>query len=191
LAHLNPYAHCSDCLTKEPAFDFAWCACLYDDPLKSLIHQFKYNQGTFLRHLFHHVIISFIKTYHLDTQQFDFIVPIPLHPTRYRERGYNQAELLAGALARTLTIPLKRCLIRWRYTPSQALLAQKERWTNISGAFKINGHNNIRGKAILLVDDLLTTGATVNEAASTLKEAGARRVGVLTLAITPLRSTRE
>lgn len=182
---------CKECRNAEPSFDFAWSACLYEDPLKDLIHRFKYGQKTQLRRLFAEVMISFIKEYGLDTGQFDAIVPIPLSSTRSRERGYNQARLLAQELAREFSIPLApegNHLRRVRHTDPQSFLDEKQRWTNIKGAFTIRKLKNLQHQNILLIDDLLTTGATASEAARVLKDAGAGTVGVLTLAITAERT---
>jgi len=133
-------------------------------------------------------MISFIKEYSLDAGQFDVIIPIPLSSTRSRERGYNQARLLAKELAKEFSIPLaENQLRRIRHTDPQSLLDEKQRWTNIKGAFTIRKLETFQRKNILLVDDLLTTGATASEAARMLKDAGAGTVGVLTLAITAER----
>lgn len=123
----------------------------------------------------------------MDIEQFDFMVPIPLHPTRKRERGYNQSFLLASQLSRIFNINLNiNLLIKTKNTKNQSLLSKKERWTNITGAFKIKNPNEVNNKSILLIDDLLTTGATSSEAAKALKSAGAKTVGVFTLAGTKL-----
>ena len=128
---------------------------------------------------------DFISTYHLDINQFDKIVPIPLSQSRLRERGYNQSGLLAEEISRIYKICLsKKNLVRIRNTEHQTLLSEKERWTNIYGAFRIKNLSRFSGKNILVIDDLLTTGATASEAARTLKDAGAKTVGILTLAIT-------
>jgi len=130
-------------------------------------------------------MINFIKNYNFDIAQFDNITPIPLFPTRQRERGYNQAQLLAQLISQEFEINLSlNNIIRIKHTTSHTQLSQKERWTNIRDAFRIQNSTDIDGKNILLVDDLLTTGATSSEAARTLKKAGAKTVGVLTLAIT-------
>lgn len=126
-----------------------------------------------------------IDTYHFDIKQFDHIIPIPLHPSRLRERGFNQSQLLAAEISRQYKISLSfKNLIRARATEHQTLLSEKERWTNIYGAFRIKNPAKLAGKNILIIDDLLTTGATASEAALTLKSAGAKTVGILTLAIT-------
>lgn len=152
--------------------------------MQRLLHIFKYGHKTSLRHFFADQILSFLRDYQISLEHCDLIVPIPLHPTRMRERGYNQSFLIAEIISDELRIPLEcRNLLRVRHTPNQARLSQKERWTNIEAAFKIKRHNNFRHKNILLVDDLYTTGATVSQAAKALKEAGATQVHVLTIAI--------
>jgi competence protein ComFC len=153
--------------------------------LKDPIRRFKYNQKTYLRKPFAQFMMAFVQTYHLDIEQFDIIVPVPLFPSRLRERGYNQSRLLAEPIAQKYHIDLSlKNLVRVRNTRHQTLLSEKERWTNIHGAFRIKHSAEFSGKNILIVDDLLTTGATASEAARTLKGAGAETVGVLTLAIT-------
>lgn len=182
-------SRCRECAKTDPAFDFAWSACLYAEPLKTLIHSFKYGQKTGLRHLFIDLMASFVMTYGLDIAQFDLMVPVPLSSTRLRERGYNQARLLGEGMAREFSVPLSvNNLIRRRHTQQQTLLDEKERWTNIEGAFTIKHSEALAHKNILIIDDLLTTGATASEAARVLKEAGAGTVGVLALAITAEKS---
>lgn len=181
------FSACPTCRKFKPVFDFAWSALLYKEPLKQLIHNFKYGQKTYLRHPFGAVITQFVDTYRFDIAQFDAIVPVALHPARLRERGYNQSALLAGHVAKSYNINLyTNTLKRHRATKPQSALDRKQRWTNIRGAFKIMRSNELENKNILLVDDLLTTGATASECAAALKAAGAKTVGVLTLAIAPV-----
>lgn len=185
--HLKKYclARCRECCVHKPHFDFAWSACLYEDPLKALIIQFKYYQKTYYRQFFAYLMKNFLEIYRLDIMQFDIIVPIPLHPSRLRERGYNQAQLLAQPIADFYNISLlSKFFLRARPTEHQTSLGEKERWTNIHRAFRITDSRRFKNKNILIIDDLLTTGATASEAARTLKSAGAKTVGVLTLAIT-------
>jgi len=130
-------------------------------------------------------MIDFIGRYRFDIKQFDLIVPIPLFSSRLRERGYNQSYLLAEEISGRYRIGLSCAhLVRARNTEHQTLLSEKERWTNIRKAFRIKRSAELRGKNILIIDDLLTTGATASEAADTLKESGAGTIGILTLAIT-------
>ena len=175
---------CANCSQTELHFDFAWGACLYKDPLRDFIHQFKYHEKTLFRNLFTRLMTTFIHSYHLDIQQFDAILPIPLSSTRHRERGFNQSQLLAQGISEQFSIPMSLDhLQKVRHTKHQTQLSQKERWTNVNGAFRIKHSREFLDKNILLVDDLLTTGATASEAALILKKAGANRVGILTLAI--------
>ncbi len=176
---------CTICRRKPLYFDFAWSACLYTSPLKELIHHFKFHDKTYYRFLFAPLLIQFIDRYQLDIKQFDYLMPVPLSPTRQRERGYNQSLLLASDLAKHYGLPVDHTiLIKHRHTHPQTQLSQKIRFTNLEGAFKMKSQINLVGKNILLVDDLLTTGSTASEIARLLKSNGAGRVGVLTLATT-------
>jgi competence protein ComFC len=187
--HLPYYtvdATCTDCSKNSYHFDRCWSACLYDEELSRLLHAFKYNGKTAWQKTFLMLMRQFIDEYQVPLGQFDFMAPVPLHPARLRERGYNQANLLAQGLCRCYPMAAApKLLLRTRMTGSQTRLHQKQRWTNLQGAFRINPSIPVAEKSILLVDDLLTTGATADAAAQCLKEAGAAYVGVLTLAITP------
>ncbi len=116
-------------------------------------------------------------------EAFDLILPVPLHPKRKRERGYNQSELLARALADQIAIPVNcRALIRIRSTLPQIGLSDSRRFENVQKAFRCIDAMIIANKRILLIDDVMTTGATVASAAQALLEAGCFRVSVLTVA---------
>ena len=175
---------CPQCQKTQPFFDQAWAATRYTNSMKNFIHLFKYKNKTALRYLFSDIMISFVENYHININQFDYIVPIPLHPTKLRERQYNQTNLIAQELSKKFHIPLSRNnLIRQKHTKAQALLNEKERWTNTKDAFRIRHPSNFLEKSILIVDDLITTGATACEAAHTLKKAQTKYIGILTLAI--------
>jgi ComF family protein len=107
---------------------------------------------------------------------------MPLHWIRRWRRGFNQAELLARALQKRTGIPVSRALRRQKRTPPQAGLSRAERRVNVETAFDVRAPKTIEGKHVLLVDDIMTTGATASACAAVLKRAGARRVSVLTLA---------
>ena len=110
----------------------------------------------------------------------DLIVPVPLHPKRLKQRGFNQALLLARAFPE---VPLGReAVVRVRHTVPQVELKPKERRDNVKGAFAVPDPALVKGKNVLLLDDVYTTGATVRECAKVLRRAGARRVDVLTVA---------
>jgi ComF family protein len=115
----------------------------------------------------------------------DAIIPVPLHPKRLRWRGFNQAVLLAREVGRSWQVPVDPfILFRSRETPPQTQLDEGERRKNVRGAFALNPAKSVQGKVLLLVDDVYTSGATVNECSRVLTRAGAREVHVLTLART-------
>ena len=113
----------------------------------------------------------------------DLLVPVPLHRIRFRERGYNQSSLLARCAARICNISVnERILTRTRHTNIQARLSSKERVKNVSNAFSVKTPEDVRNKKIILVDDVLTTGVTINECARVLVESGAAKAYALTAA---------
>lgn len=112
------------------------------------------------------------------------LMPVPLHPRKKRERGFNQSECIAQEISSHFSIPLiTRALVRTRYTPPQVkTVSEEERRKNIAGAFAVTNASLVRGNTIMLIDDVLTTGSTANDAARALKEAGAREVWALVVA---------
>ena len=140
---------------------------------------------TYLMSSLGHLLISFAKEWIPYSKNY-VIMPVPLHRQRLRERGFNQSLLLARILASDLGNQLDYLsLIRNRYTRAQTGLKKKERRKNVKGAFSVIQPNAIKHKEILLVDDVFTTGSTLNECARTLKESGATTVICLTVARTP------
>ncbi len=113
----------------------------------------------------------------------DVLVPIPLHPARVRERGFSQTLLLSELISKNTGIPVEEVLTRRKYTKPQVKVSSNKRWRNVKGVFQVNGE--VGGKSLILVDDVMTTGATVNEAAKTLLKNGANSVEVLVFAIAP------
>jgi ComF family protein len=114
--------------------------------------------------------------------ELDAIVPVPLHRSRHRERGYNQAELLARELGKLISLPVEPALLKARATRPQVGLTAEERATNVRGAFESPGDLPIAGRRFVLVDDVLTTGATLSACAEALSAAGAHWVGAVTIA---------
>lgn len=166
------------------AFDHAWSACLYNDAAQKLLHAFKYNAKTSLSKTICGLMIDFLDRHFIPIQQFDLMIPIPLHPARLRERGYNQSALISEPLSRHYGLMhLENALLRQKPTSTQTELGAKQRWTNTDGAFKIKNSSDVKDKIVLLVDDLYTTGATLHHAAQALKDAGAARVGALTFSV--------
>jgi ComF family protein len=158
------------------AFDLARSALLFTEPLRQIIHHLKYSDRVSLAKPLGNLMRDL-----LDAEQFHgtIVIPVPLHRARERARGYNQAELLAARLGR----PVERRLLRRRKnTPSQTGLSRAQRKRSLAGAFEVRG--SFSG-SVIVVDDVYTTGATINEIAKTLKRAGAERVEVLTAARVP------
>jgi len=119
----------------------------------------------------------------LDMKNIDLILPVPLYSTKQRQRQFNQAKLIARPLARVFSKELQnKLLIKIKSGPAQVDLSRTERFKNVQGAFRVKNDKLLKNKNILLVDDVFTTGATVNECARTLSEAGANRIDVFVLA---------
>jgi len=174
---------CPLCIKKKLYFDRAFSPCIYTGVIKDLIHEFKYKSKDYLGCLLSKLMIEFIREYNLPMDCLDFVIPIPLHKTRLREREFNQAEILGNYIAREFKKELlSDALWRHRHTKTQTDLETDERLLNVKDSFSLNRLKDIKGKNLLIVDDVLTTGATASCAAETLKGAGANIVFVLTLA---------
>jgi competence protein ComFC len=174
---------CSQCLKNKLHFDRAFAPCTYEGPIKDLIHEFKYRKNDYLAATLSALIIDFIREYDIPVGSVDIIIPVPLHPARLREREFNQAELLAKCIASVFPkIVSKDNLVRLRHTRTQAELQGADRLENVKDSFSVKMPEPVKGKNILLIDDVLTTGATASEASRALKSAGANTVFVLTLA---------
>jgi len=175
-------ATCPACRENPPAFGRARSAVLFAGAGRSLVLAYKYSANPYLAAACRRLLRAGGERWYA-WRDYDLVVPVPLHPRKVRERGFDQSALLAAGLSRATGIPFgKRLLFRVRYTGTQTRLSRKERRENIRGAFALSGDGRIRGAAILLVDDVYTTGATVNECAKNLRQAGATGVDVLTLA---------
>jgi ComF family protein len=157
---------------------------LYQGPLQEMIHQVKYEGNRELGLALGELLAGPVREEEV-LRSCSVIAWVPLHPNRMARRGFDQAELLARGLARQLGRRLlpRWTLIRWRDTPSQTKLDRLERLRNVDGAFRVEYPQLVRGKAVLLVDDVLTTGATCHAAAAALLAAGALRVGVCVVAL--------
>jgi len=147
-----------------------------------LVHQLKYRGRTVLgAPLGRLLYAAFVRWFSHDPP--DLIIPVPLHARRLRQRGFNQAyQLVRGWPSRERSGIAREVLVRRRPTPPQTGLGRRDRRKNIRGAFTVADGKRIDGKRILLIDDVMTTGATLNECAGVLRSAGAARVDCLTLA---------
>ena len=164
------------------ALPHLFSAVRYREPIITAIHRFKYRGEIFLVPYLSEFLIELCRRHKLN-ERIDCVVPVPLHPTRFRERNFNQSELLGCEIAACFSLPvLNRTLIRLRNTPSQTGLSGKERMTNVSDAFRVSNPLTFKGRRCLLVDDVLTTGATLNACRNRLLAAGAEEVYGLTLA---------
>lgn len=173
---------CAACRRGYFHFDFARSYGRLEDPLQTIIHQFKYGSHPSLARPLARLIHTLWVQGYRDRIP-DMIVPVPLHKARQRKRGFNQAWLLARHLSRWTQVPLAdRVLVRHRSTAVQAGLSRGQRRRNIRGAFRVADREAVRKRAVLLVDDVFTTGATLNECARMLGKQGAHRVDVLTIA---------
>jgi len=181
----NELGLCALCQRNKLHFKRAYSAFLYAGEIRQLISLFKYKGKMSLSRPLANMLTEFVKQYKIPLQQMDVIMPIPLHSARLREREYNQSQLLAQELVNKFDLRLDtKSLMRARNTIPQVNLSDKQRWQNISGAFKLRKTKSISNKTVLLVDDLMTTGATCSEAACILRDGGAKEVYVLTLAST-------
>jgi ComF family protein len=173
---------CANCAHRTIYFDAAVAAYRGRGIVRQIIHEFKYARQIHLRHLVARWLHAALDDERLCGRRFDVIVPVPLHPTRQRERGFNQASLLAELLSAQTSIPAKPVLERIRYTITQTALDRSERMENLHNAFRLRKNADVRGLRVLLVDDVLTTGSTLNECARVLKRAGAFSVHAATAA---------
>src|SRR5450755_1531469 len=173
---------CANCAHRILHFDAAVAAYRSRGLVRKLVHEFKYGHQRHLRHPLAEWLCESMSDPRLRAQRFDLIVPVPLHPARERERGFNQATLLAELLARQFTVPLRAVLERIRYTTTQTAYDRAERMENLHDAFRLRKKANVRELHVLLIDDVLTTGSTLSECARILKEAGATSVYAATAA---------
>lgn len=175
---LDDDGRCGLCRAGLNQFDSAYAYSSYDGAMRELIHLFKYDRVRPLAT----VLGGFLNAALPGEERFDMLVPMPLHWVRRWWRGFNQSYLLARDLARRTGIPVANALRRRRSTASQASLSRAARRRNVRGAFELRRGADVRGLRVLLLDDVLTTGATANACAAVLKRAGASCVAVLTLA---------
>jgi ComF family protein len=173
---------CFLCNEAKPHFDRARCAARFHGVVADMVHGFKYRQALWLEHDLASLLMACCET-HYDLPSIDLVACVPLFPKRQRERGYNQSALLAGRLARHLRRPCRpNSIRRVRDTRTQTHLTASERASNVRAAFEVTRPGSVTGRRVLLVDDVMTTGATVNECSRALKDAGAREVLVVALA---------
>lgn len=168
--------NCSGYLNKVYALG------VFDENFQELIHQFKYKRKVSVGKRLGHRLAEEIQGHNVS--DFTYLIPVPLHKARKRERGFNQSEILAESLGAELNLKVeKNILCRIKNTKDQTKLSIEERKQNVAGAFQVNDKQKIlHDKKIILVDDVITTGATLNECAKVLKQAGVKEILGVTIA---------
>ena len=176
---------CESCLRKRPAFHALGAPYLYEGSLQRAIHSFKYGGRSDLSTFLGPLLSSFARGW-APAEKVSLVMPVPLHPRRLRERGFNQSKLLAWYVARGLGAGLDfLSLRRVRYTQPQTGLGKAERRKNVRKAFALRTTGPVSGRTVLVVDDVATTGNTLNECARVLLKGGAETVLGLVVARTP------
>ena len=158
---------CGSCLNSPPDFDITRAVFIYAFPIDAMMQRYKYGDALHISRTFGKFLVE-----EIDLNSIDLIIPMPMHPARLKERGFNQALEIAKVFSGNKLDYTSA--IRQKLTPPQASLPFKARVKNIKGAFAIN--NSLTGKRVAIVDDVMTTGASLNELAKTLKKAGASHV---------------
>ncbi|HEV2095702.1 MAG TPA: ComF family protein [Chthoniobacterales bacterium] len=173
---------CANCAHRIMHFDAAVSVYRSRGLVRKLVHEFKYGRQRQLRHVIGGWLVEAMEDPRLDGRRFDVVIPVPLHSARQRERGFNQAELLAEIFCATHHLQLACILDRIRYTMTQTAFDRTERMENLHDAFRLRKNADVRGLHVLLIDDVLTTGSTLSECARVLKAAGAVTVHAATAA---------
>jgi competence protein ComFC len=182
---IKPGAECHKCVDFEASLIRCRAVGVYDGDLADIIHQLKYRDRPMLAQPLASIMADFlvVRAEIMNDLHFDAIVPVPLHKSRERSRGYNQSERIARHLSQSLNLLLDtKVLQRTRSTNSQVGKLRAERLSNLESAFRADPAR-CTGKTFLLIDDVLTTGSTLNECAKALLAAGANKVYAVTLAL--------
>ena len=173
---------CANCAHRILHFEAAVSAYRSRGIARQVMLNFKYGKQIHLRHLLARWLVAASRDQRLRGHHFDAVVPVPLHPARERERGFNQAALLAERLGPHLGVAVRPLLQRVHYTTTQTAFDRAERIQNLRHAFRLRKNADVRKLDVLLIDDVLTTGSTLSECARVLKEHGARSVYATTAA---------
>ena len=173
---------CGRCIQQLPEYHYAHSIFRYEGDIVELVHRLKFSEKITYAHSIGEILFSAFKADEiLRVEMPDCILPVPLHPARLRQRGFNQSIEIARVLSNEYDIPIvSNAVVRQRSTISQTGLKARERQKNIRGAFSIV--DELRDKHVLIIDDVVTTGSTVNELTKLLKKNHVERVGVLSVA---------
>ena len=176
-----PEPTCGRCRRRPPVFTYARSATSYGDVVREAVHAFKFGGQRGLARPLGDLLAALV-TADLPVHGVDLVVPVPLHPRRERERGFNQSLLLARRISRVCKAPVRAdLLVRTAATRPQAELAADARRANVRDAFALRRPKEVSGRRVVVVDDIFTTGSTASACARCLKEGGAMSVGVLTV----------
>jgi competence protein ComFC len=185
----NPFAgaiseifECPNCADRTVHFEHAVAPFHSSGIVRECIHAFKYNHARYLREQLADWLAEALADERIAARPFEALVPVPLHHVRRREREYNQAEELCRELTRRTKIPTWNTLRRIRYTTTQTRLDREERMENLRGAFRVSDTGAVKDRHLVLVDDVFTTGSTVEECSRVLRRAGAASVRVICVA---------
>jgi len=173
---------CANCAGRTLHFECAVSRYLSRGVVREFVHRFKYDRHFYLRHPLTDWLAETLDDGRIRAQAIDALVPVPLHSARFREREFNQADVLAELLAKRTGTPLLHALKRIRYTTTQTRLDRQERMENLRNAFRVRHTPAVQNRHLVLVDDVFTTGSTVDECARVLHAAGAASVRVVTVA---------
>ena len=173
--------NCASCFGKNFYFESNVSTFMYDDLMKDLLHDMKFRNKKRIA-----TGLGLLWAKHIECPDEDFLLTwLPMHPKKQKERGFNQAEVMAKQIAKGLGVPCRNIIRRVVDTPAQAGLHPKLRHENVKGAFEVNSGYSVHGTNIVIIDDIFTTGASINECARVLIEGGAKKIHARTLALTP------
>ena len=171
---------CNQCIENKRPWSRGFAPLVFKGQSREAIHKFKYNSQLVISRLLVKLMVDSLMNYGI--HDFSCITSVPMHWTKKIRRGFNQAEILASGIAKNLRIPYKDLLIRKSQSSAQALKNKSQRKSNIRQIFKINEKQKVPDGAILLVDDVLTTGTTLTACSKALLENGAREICIITAA---------
>lgn len=160
---------CGACISHPPAFDMTKALFEYAFPIDLMLQKYKYQHALVYAHVFAEMMLK-----SLQANQIDLIIPMPLHPKRLSERGFNQSLEIARLISQSIGIPLQHACERVKFSPPQASLPLKARIRNMKDAFVC--HQDLTGRRVILIDDVMTTGASLDALAKAVKAKGATHV---------------
>jgi len=186
---LNDFTdYCRNCKDKVRNFDRVISSLVYDGVAKNLVYKFKYSGQKYIADCISVFMLNKIKSSDI-LNKIDLVLPVPLSEERFKSRGFNQAEILSLKISRELNIEHNSSVLkRVKATPTQTNLNKVERAENLLNAFEVADSSLIKGKTILVIDDIITTGATLDEISKVLKNKGAKSVYGLTFCHTKLEN---